>query len=230
MPEGCLGVVMPVFNEASTLGLVVAKILARVEVGELIMVDDGSSDGTWNLMRELEGSDPRIRIFRNRVNQGKGAALRLGMQHARSGILVIQDADLEYDPEDYPKLLRPILSGEADVVYGSRLLGTEMRREFGFLQKWGNRFLTGFFNRRTGLKLTDMETCYKMFRRELLERIQIEEDRFGFEPEFTAKLAKLGVGIREVPIRYRGRSYRQGKKIGWRDGLSAIRCILKYSA
>lgn len=228
IPERCLGVVMPVYNEGETLDRIVAKILGRREVGELIMVDDGSTDNTWPRMRELEKSDVRIRIVRCEVNRGKGAALRTGFGHAASEILVVQDADLEYDPDDYPKLLMPILSGEADVVYGSRFQGARADGGFRSWHALGNKVLTRLSNLVTGLDLTDMETCYKMFRRSVIEKIQLREDRFGFEPEFTAKVAKLGVPIREVAISYRGRAYGDGKKIGWRDGVSAIRCILQY--
>lgn len=228
IPERCLGVVIPVYNEGETLDRIVAKVLGRREVGELIMVDDGSTDGSWPRMRELEKTDARIRILRCEVNRGKGAALRKAFGHAASEILVVQDADLEYDPNDYPKLLMPILSGEADVVYGSRFQGAGVDGGSGFFHQLGNKILTRLSNLGTGLDLTDMETCYKMFRRSVIERIRLREDRFGFEPEFTAKVSKLGVPIREVAISYRGRSYAAGKKIGWRDGVSAIRCILKY--
>lgn len=228
IPERCLGVVIPVYNEGETLDRIVAKVLGRREVGELIMVDDGSTDGTWSRMRELEKTDARIRILRCEVNRGKGAALRKAFGHAASEILVVQDADLEYDPDDYPKLLMPILSGEADVVYGSRFRGAGVGGGSGFFHQLVNKILTRLSNLGTGLDLTDMETCYKMFRRSVVEGIELREDRFGFEPEFTAKVSKLGVPIREVAISYRGRSYAAGKKIGWRDGVSAIRCILKY--
>lgn len=228
IPENCLGVIMPVYNEGDTLDRIVGKVLGRREVGELVMVDDGSTDGTWPRMRELAETDARIRIFRCEVNRGKGAALRTGFGHAESEILVVQDADLEYDPDEYPKLLRPILSGEADVVYGSRFQGAAAGSRSGSWHVLGNKVLTRLSNLATGLDLTDMETCYKMFRRSILDRIELREDRFGFEPEFTAKVAKLGVPIREVAISYRGRGYAAGKKIGWRDGVSAIRCIVKY--
>lgn len=227
-PERCLGVVMPVYNEAGTLHGIVGRVLSRREVGELIMVDDGSTDGTWERMRELEETDARIRIFRREVNGGKGAALRVGFGHAESEILVVQDADLEYDPDDYPKLLLPILCGKADVVYGSRFQGPGIHGMSGFWHRFGNHLLTLISNMLTNLSLTDMETCYKMFRRSILGRIELREDRFGFEPEFTTKVSKLGIPIHEVSISYRGRSYHEGKKIGWRDGVSAIRCIVKY--
>jgi len=228
IPEKCLGIVMPVFHEEGTLSQIVEKVLSRREVGELILVDDGSTDGTWGIMQDLEKTDGRIRIFRSDVNRGKGAALRMGFAHAESEILVVQDADLEYDPDEYPKLLRPILSGEAEVVYGSRFLSPCPPGTFRFWHELGNRLLTWLSNRFTKLPLTDMETCYKMFRKSILEGIELREDRFGFEPEFTAKVSKLGIAIHEVPISYRGRTYQAGKKIGWKDGVSAIRCIVKY--
>lgn len=224
----CLGVVMPVYNEQATVPVIVRKVLSRPEVGELILVDDGSADGTWSRLRELEATDERVRIFRCEANRGKGAALRLGFEHAESEILVVQDADLEYDPEDYAKLLAPITSGMAEVVYGSRYWGTGDRPRGRYWHTFGNQLLTRMSNLFTGLRLSDMETCYKMFHRSVLERIELRENRFGFEPEFTAKLARLKIPIVEVPVSYRGRGYGQGKKIGWRDGLSAIRCIIQY--
>ncbi len=228
IPDCCLGVVIPVYNEEKTLHLVVAKVLARPEVAELVIVDDGSNDGTWQTMQNLAKTDQRIRIFTHTVNQGKGAALRTGFQHVRSGIVIIQDADLEYDPDEYPKLLTPILIGRADVVFGSRFLGSGMHRVLYFWHAVGNHFLTLMSNMFTNLNLTDMETCYKVFRREVLEQITLQENRFGFEPEITAKVAKLKVPIYEVSISYYGRTYEEGKKIGWRDGVRAIWCILKY--
>ncbi len=229
IPDRCLGVVMPVYNEARTLHLIVEKVLARPEVGELVMVDDCSSDGTWQTMQELAGTDNRIRIFAHEVNRGKGAALRTGFQHVASDIIIIQDADLEYDPEEYPKLLNPILSGRADVVFGSRFLGSGMHRVLYYWHFIGNQFLTHLSNMLTNLNLTDMETCYKVFRREILRKITVEEDRFGFEPEITAKVARLRVPLYEVSISYYGRTYEEGKKIGWKDGVRAIWCILKYN-
>ncbi len=229
IPPACLGVVMPVYNEEATLHVIVEKVLARPEVGELVMVDDCSKDGTWARMQELAQTDPRIRIFQHEVNQGKGAALRTGFQHVNSDIVIIQDADLEYDPDEYPKLLMPILVGRADVVFGSRFLGSGMHRVLYFWHAVGNKFLTLLSNMFTNLNLTDMETCYKAFRREVISGITIEENRFGFEPEITAKVAKMNVPIYEVSISYYGRTYDEGKKIGWRDGFRAIWCILKYS-
>ena len=228
IPVRCLGVVIPVYNEEKTLHIIVEKVLARPEVGELVMVNDCSSDGTWQTMQNLAKTDDRIRIFSHEVNQGKGAALRTGFQHVNSEFIIIQDADLEYDPEEYPKLLMPILSGRADVVFGSRFLGAGMHRVLYFWHAVGNRFLTLLSNMFTNLNLTDMETCYKVFRSNILKQITIQENRFGFEPEITAKVAKLRVPIYEVSISYYGRTYEEGKKIGWRDGVRAIYCILKY--
>jgi len=228
IPARCLGVVIPVYNEERTLHLIVEKVLARPEVAELVMVNDCSSDGTWQTMQALAKTDDRIRIFTHEVNQGKGAALRTGFQHVDSDIVIIQDADLEYDPDEYPKLLMPILTGRADVVFGSRFLGSGMHRVLYFWHSVGNQFLTLMSNMFTNMNLTDMETCYKVFRREVLQKIVIQENRFGFEPEITAKVAKLKVPIYEVSISYYGRTYEEGKKIGWRDGIRAIYCILKY--
>ena len=228
IPPRCLGVVIPVYNEEKTLHLIVEKVLSRPEVAELVIVNDCSSDGTWQTMQGLAKTDDRIRIFTHEVNQGKGAALRTGFQHVSSDIIIIQDADLEYDPDEYPKLLMPILTGRADVVFGSRVLGAGMHRVLYFWHAVGNQFLTLMSNMFTNLNLTDMETCYKVFRREVLQQITIQENRFGFEPEITAKVAKLRVPIYEVSISYYGRTYEEGKKIGWRDGVRAIYCILKY--
>lgn len=228
IPNRCLGVVIPVYNEEKTLHIIVEKVLARPEVGELVMVDDCSKDGTWKTMELLATTDSRIRIFRHEVNQGKGAALRSGFQHVLSDIVIIQDADLEYDPDEYPKLLMPIVTGRADVVFGSRFLGSGMHRVLYFWHYMGNRFLTLLSNMFTNLNLTDMETCYKVFKHDVLKKLVIQENRFGFEPEITAKVAKLKVPIYEVSISYYGRTYEEGKKIGWRDGVRAIWCILKY--
>jgi len=228
IPPACLGVVMPVYDEESTLARIVGQVLARPEVGELVMVNDGSRDGTWEQMQALAKTDARIRIFRHQANHGKGAAVRTGFAEVTSGIVIIQDADLEYDPAEYPKLLAPILAGHAEVVFGSRFAGDGIERVVGFWQAAGNRFLTRLSNRFTGLRLTDMETCYKVFRREILGRITLRENRFGLEPELTAKVARLGVPIHEVAISFHRRIGREGKKIGWTDGLRAVWCILKY--
>jgi glycosyltransferase involved in cell wall biosynthesis len=228
IPARCLGVVMPVYNEEKTIHIIVERVLARPEVAELVMVNDCSKDGTWKRMQELAETDDRIRIFTHEVNQGKGAALRTGFEKVNSDIVIIQDADLEYDPDEYPKLLMPILTGRADVVFGSRFLGSGMHRVLYFWHYVGNRFLTLMSNMFTNLNLTDMETCYKVFRSEVLKKIVIRENRFGFEPEITAKVAKMKVPIYEVSISYYGRTYEEGKKIGWKDGVRAIWCILKY--
>ncbi len=225
----CVSVVIPVFNEAATVAGVIAVVLKQVCVQEVIVVDDGSSDGSWEELQKLPALDPRIIAVRHAENQGKGAALRTGIGQATSSLVLIQDADLEYDPNEYETLIAPILSGRADVVFGSRFAGAGAHRVLYFWHSVGNRALTTFSNMATNLNLSDMETCYKVFRREVLQQITIEESRFGFEPEITAKMARLGVRIYEVPISYYGRTYADGKKIGWRDGLSAIRCILKYN-
>jgi len=229
IPDRCLGVVIPVYNEEKTLHIIVEKVLARPEVGELVIVNDCSKDGTWQTMQALAKTDDRIRIFTHEVNQGKGAALRTGFQHVNSDIVIIQDADLEYDPDEYPKLLMPILTGRADVVFGSRFLGSGSHRVLYFWHSIGNQLLTLFSNMATNLNLTDMETCYKVFRREVLKQITIQENRFGFEPEITAKVAKLKVPLYEISISYYGRTYEEGKKIGWKDGVRAIWCIMKYN-
>ena len=230
IPPACLGVVMPVFNEGKTLQIIVERVMARPEVGELVMVDDCSQDETWQTMQALAQKDARIRIFKHSVNQGKGAALRTGFQQVNSEYVIIQDADLEYDPDEYPLLLSPIVAGRADVVFGSRFLGSGTHRVLYFWHSLGNKFLTLLSNMFTNLNLTDMETCYKVFRRSVLARIAIEENRFGFEPEITAKVAKMKVPIYEVAISYYGRTYEEGKKIGWKDGVRAIWCIVKYSS
>lgn len=229
IPERCLGVVIPVYNEEKTIRMIVGRVLSRREVGEIVIVDDGSEDGTWLTIQELEKEDPRIRIFRHEVNSGKGAALRTGFSQVTSDIVVVQDADLEYDPDEYPKLLAPIVAGRADVVFGSRFVGSGDHRVIYFWHSVGNRFLTLLSNMFTNLTLTDMETCYKVFRRNILEQIVVCENRFGFEPEITAKIAKLRVPLYEVSIAYYGRTYEEGKKVGWRDGIWAIWCILKYN-
>lgn len=223
-----LSVIMPVYNEAQTVEAVIRRVLGQPDVAELITVNDASSDGTGEVLRNLAKELPKVRVFEHRVNQGKGAALRTGISHATAPYVLIQDADMEYDPEEYPILLKPILSGKADVVYGSRFIGGEAHRVLYFWHSIGNQFLTLLSNMFTNLNLTDMETCYKVFRREIIQSIRIEENRFGFEPEITAKVARKNVRIYEVAISYHGRTYAEGKKIGWKDGISAIRCILKY--
>ena len=228
MNTPCLSVIMPVYNEASTVEEVIRKVLQQPEVEELITVNDASRDGTGEVLRKLAKELPKMKVFEHDMNQGKGAALRTGISHATAPYVIIQDADLEYNPEEYPVLLKPILDGKADVVFGSRFIGGEAHRVLYFWHSVGNNFLTLLSNMFTNLNLTDMETCYKVFRREIIQGIRIEENRFGFEPEITAKVARLGVRIYEVAVSYSGRTYAEGKKIGWRDGLSAIRCILKY--
>ena len=225
----CLSVVMPVYNEEASVASVLRNVLAQRPVQELIVVDDCSRDKTWETLQGLEGTDLRLKLLHHEQNQGKGAALRTGFPHATAPYVIIQDADFEYDPADYHILLNPILSGRADVVFGSRFAGAGSHRVLFFWHSVGNKLLTTVSNMASNLNLTDIETCYKMFRREVLQRITIEENRFGFEPEITAKVSKLKVRLYEVAISYNGRTYEEGKKINWRDGFSALHCILKYN-
>jgi len=225
----CLTAVMPVYNEAATIAEVIHVVLAQRPVRQLVVVDDCSKDGTWEKLQPLAQTEPRIKLVRHDVNQGKGAALRTGIAHADSEIVIIQDADLEYDPAEYHRLLAPILAGKADVVFGSRFTGSDAHRVLYYWHSVGNRILTTCSNMASCLNLTDMETCYKMFRREIIQKIKIEENRFGFEPEITAKVAHLKVRIYEVAVSYYGRTYAEGKKIGWRDGIRALWCIFKYN-
>jgi len=229
MTEPRLTVVVPCYNEAATIETIVDAVLAGpVKDVELIVVDDGSTDGTRDILRER--IEPKVaRIILHERNQGKGAALRSGFAAATGELVIVQDADLEYSPEEYPDLMAPILAGKARVVYGSRFVCHKPHRVLFFWHYMGNLFLTLLSNMLTNLNLTDMETCYKLFARDVIQSITIEEDRFGFEPEVTAKVAKLGCPIYEVGISYSGRTYAEGKKIGWRDGVQAIWCILKYN-
>jgi glycosyltransferase involved in cell wall biosynthesis len=222
-----LSVVIPVYNEKETIREIYDSV-KRVEIDkEIILVDDCSTDGTREILWGL--ADETTRIIMHECNMGKGAALRTGFRNVTGDIVIIQDADLEYDPSQYHKLIQPILDGKADVVYGSRFVTGDYRRVLFFWHMLGNKFLTLLSNMLTNLNLTDMETCYKVFRREVLEKITIEENRFGFEPEITAKIAKMDLRIYEIGISYSGRTYKEGKKIGWKDGISALKCILKYN-
>ncbi len=218
---------MPAYNEVASIEKVLARVLAQPSVAEVIIVDDGSTDGTRELLADW--SDPRLRVECQPFNQGKGAALRRGFALATASFVVVQDADLEYDPSDYPALLGPLLDDRADVVYGSRFLSAGAHRVLYYWHSVGNRFLTTASNVVTNLNLTDMETCYKAFRREVIQSIDIREDRFGFEPEITAKVASGGWRVYEVGVSYSGRTYAEGKKIGWRDGVRAMWCIGRYS-
>ena len=226
--ERCLTVVVPCYNERGTVLALVNRVLASSLVAEVILVDDGSTDGTRELYTEI--TDLRVQVLLHDKNQGKGAALRTGFAAAKGEFVIVQDADLEYDPAEYPKMLEPLISGRAGAVYGSRFVSSEPHRVLYFWHSVGNRLLTLMSNMVTDLNLTDMETCYKVFRRDVIQAIDIEEDRFGFEPEVTAKLAQMGVAIYEVGIAYAGRTYEDGKKIGWRDGVRAVLCIVKYSS
>jgi glycosyltransferase involved in cell wall biosynthesis len=224
-----LSVVMPVYNEQGTVSEAVARVLAVPLQIELICVDDGSTDGTREILTELQTSHPQIQVLLQAKNMGKGAALRRGIQNCTGDFIIIQDADLEYDPTDYPGLLVPLIEGKADVVYGSRFLGAGPHRILYFWHSVGNSVLTLISNVLTNMNLTDMETCYKVFRREILQSIPLAEDRFGFEPEITVKIAKRRLRVYEVGIRYWGRTYEEGKKIGWKDGVRALWCLVKYT-
>jgi glycosyltransferase involved in cell wall biosynthesis len=222
-----LSVIVPVYNEQKTIEQVIHRIRA-VNLGlekEIIVIDDGSTDGTREVLQSL--TLPGLRVVLQEKNEGKGSALRAGFDRAEGDIILIQDADLEYDPREYPRLLEPILDGRADVVYGSRFLGGPHRVLY-FWHYIGNRFLTTFSNMLSNLNLTDMETCYKVFRRDVLRKIRLKSPRFGFEPEVTVKLAKLRCRIYEVPISYSGRDYAEGKKIGWKDGLAALFHLIRF--
>ena len=226
-----LSVIIPCYNEVHTIESLLAAVRrAPVAQMELVVVDDGSTDGTRDILQALaERQEPDLRILFHPFNQGKGAALRTGFQAASGDICIVQDADLEYDPQEFPLVIGPILDNKADVVFGSRFQGGRPHRVVYFWHRMGNSFLTLLSNMFTDLNLTDMETCYKAFRREIIQSIKIRENRFGFEPEVTAKVAKLRCRIYEVGISYYGRTYDEGKKIGWKDGVRAIWCILKYN-
>lgn len=224
-----LSVVIPFYNEVDTLGEIVRRVLASPVpfMLDVVLVDDGSNDGSRDVAEQLAAAHPEVRLFRQPRNLGKGAALRRGFAEVRGEIVLIQDADLEYNPADYPQLLVPILDGRADVVYGSRFLGSPHRVHM-FWHYAGNRLLTLLSNVLNDLNLTDMETCYKAFRREVLDGLELRANRFAFEPEFTARVARRGLRIYEVPVSYSGRSYAEGKKITWRDGVSALWAIFRY--
>jgi glycosyltransferase involved in cell wall biosynthesis len=224
-----LSVVMPVYNERATLREVITRVLAVPLDIELICVDDGSQDGSREILAELGERYPQVRIILQPKNMGKGAALRRGIQESTGDFVIIQDADLEYDPAEYTRLLGPLIQGQADVVYGSRFMGAAPHRVLYFWHSVGNRILTLLSNALTNMNMSDMETCYKVFRREILQAIPIEEDRFGFEPEITVKIAKRRLRVYEVGISYWGRTYEEGKKIGWKDGFRALWCLLKYT-
>jgi len=223
----CLSVVVPCYNEEQTIKVLLDRVLASEHVAEVIVVDDGSTDRTLSLVKEI--ADPRLRLMVQPFNMGKGAALRRGFTEATAECVIVQDADLEYDPAEYGDLLQPVLDGKADVVFGSRFFANRPHRVLYFWHFMGNRLLTTASNMFTNLNLSDMETCYKLFRREVIQGIVVEEDRFGFEPEITAKIAAGKWRIYEVGISYSGRTYAEGKKIGWRDGVQAARCIVRYS-
>jgi glycosyltransferase involved in cell wall biosynthesis len=227
VPE--ISVVIPCYNEVSTIEDILDAVRAsEIRDKEIVVVDDASTDGTRERLLAHEG-DPGLRVIFHERNQGKGAALRTGFRAATGDVVIVQDADLEYDPKEYPKLLAPIRAGKADVVYGSRFAGGESHRVLYFWHYAANKLLTLFSNMFTNLNLTDMETCYKAFRREVIQKIDLREDRFGFEPEVTAKVARMGCRIYEVGISYSGRTYAEGKKIGWRDGLRALWCVVRYN-
>lgn len=225
--EGCLSVVVPCFNEEATLHRLLSRVLEQDCVGQVLLIDDGSSDSSVEIASNI--LDSRLVIHKKEKNEGKGSAIRDGFQLAALPFVVIQDADLEYDPKEYPKLLKPLLEGNAEAVYGSRFLSSGERRAVYFWHRVGNQFLTLLSNMFTNIDLTDMETCYKMMKTPIAKNLKIVEQRFGLEPEITARLSKMDIRIYEVPISYYGRTYDEGKKITWKDGFSAIRCIIKYN-
>lgn len=224
----CLSVVMPAYNEEASIASIIAEVLASPYTAELLVIDDASSDRTAEIVASV--TDTRVRLLRQEVNQGKGAAIRRGFREAAGPFVIVQDADLEYSPSDYVQMVGPLLDGRADVVFGSRFVSGQPHRVLYFWHSLGNRFLTTVSNMFTNLNLTDMETCYKAFRKEVLDSFELEENRFGIEPEMTAKVARGGWRIYEVGISYTGRTYAEGKKIGWRDGVRALYCILLYSS
>lgn len=224
-----LSVVIPVYNEAATIAELVSRVHAVDVPKQIIVVDDGSTDGTREVLEALQERYENMRVLRQPRNRGKGAALRLGFQHATGDFVLVQDADLEYDPAEYPVLLQPLIEGKADVVYGSRFLTTKQHRVLFFWHSVGNHLLTLMSNMLTNLNLTDMETGFKVFRRDVIQSIKLEQNRFGFEPEVTVKIARMKLRIYEVGISYYGRTYEEGKKISWRDGVKALWCILKYT-
>jgi glycosyltransferase involved in cell wall biosynthesis len=228
MGDNMLSVIIPLYNEKTTIREIIKKVVSVHIRKEIIVVDDFSTDGTRDILADLEGSCENLTVIYHERNQGKGAAIRTGVSRVGGSMVIIQDADLEYDPTEYIKLMGPILQGKADVVYGSRFAGGEAHRVLYFWHYLGNKALTLLSNMFTNLNLTDMETCYKLFRAEVLKGIKLEQDRFGFEPEITAKIARMGCRIYEVGISYSGRTYAEGKKVGWKDGIQAVLCILKY--
>ena len=226
-PFECLSVVSPCFNEEPTIKDLLSRVLDSPWVAEAVVIDDGSSDGTLERIREF--TDPRVRLLVQPFNQGKGAALRRGFAEATADYVIVQDADLEYDPVEYGVMLEYLVTGRADVVFGSRFMTDRPHRVLYYWHSVGNRLLTATSNMFTNLNLTDMETCYKAFRREVIQSLDLRENRFGIEPEITAKVARGDYRIYEVGISYQGRTYAEGKKIGWRDGFEAARCIIRYS-
>ena len=225
MNQHLLSVIMPVYNERETLSEILAQVRVVGLEKEIVVVDDGSTDGTRDILREEEKKGD-LKVFYHEANQGKGAAVRTGLEHASGDVIIIQDADLEYDPREYPRLLKPILEGEAEVVYGSRSL--VFQETMFFLQSLGNKIVTLATNLLYGIALSDMDTCYKVFRAEVIKSVPLHSRRFEFEPEITAKLLKRGYRIHEVPISYKGREYHEGKKLTWRDGITALWTLLKY--